>query len=854
MKARSIEDIAFINAVGRPGCSKKERQEFLSRRDGISPPVPPHPLLREILAHTYGISIYEEDLLHLAQHVAGWDLSEADGLRKVTKLKEKGAELANELEKKFINDCIERRDLSLRDATYIWEKVVLPYSKYGFNKSVTKTTKVFTAKGSKEIQEITPGDRVLTIDEEGKIITSEVLALHDHGEVPLWEVEFDNGIKEKCTLDHKWLTEHGQQPLWRILEEELETFGYSPDAASRPLRMQGVRSEIREVFSQKEASQSVRGISETTKNKGCGFGAYKESSLWDRAADDHKATEGASRRMREVQDDAYRDKENYKNQVKPVSVYAEEGFRNCKEDLGTKGYTIRGSGKIAPVERSQSRKVCRDTGQSARITEAFQDGSLVRTIYEILGFREEQEDAMRISSKAGRLYQQGEGDSDRSRWTMAFSTSSWRRGVEEGAETGSSVGERSVEKAELDLDPVRYGQLQILWRTYRDLLRQPFRDDKVQVTRNLQSRKVVRLTYVGFEQAYDLEVSHPSHNFVLSSGLCSSNSHAVAYSILGYQTAYYKYYARAPFFAAVLNSKLRGAKDKDGEEKNNNIKNDAKKFGVCIDVCDINKSKQYYVAIEPKRMVTGLGAIKGLGDKVLDQIIARQPYDSFEDFLRKNLRKVTKTHAGALAKAGAFDVLNISRKFVHDHFVTFKEEYKKHIKKMDDDMFQAGDRDFPLPETMEKFVYSVNESRKLDWNLQEKLYYEKEVLGEYVSGSAKDVFPGFFRGGKFNISLNDIKIKNNRSEVGMEGVITGVREIVIKKKGKNQGRTMAKLTVVNLIEEIIEVTVWPDSYEIYKDIFKKGGDTPIRGMFTINEWAGEKSLIMTNKVKIFERE
>ena len=104
LKPQSIEDISLINALGRPSCSKDERREFISRKTGASKVKYLHPILEPCLNHTYGISVYEEDLMMLANHVAGWDLSEADGLRKLTKLKEKGASLAKKLEDKFISD------------------------------------------------------------------------------------------------------------------------------------------------------------------------------------------------------------------------------------------------------------------------------------------------------------------------------------------------------------------------------------------------------------------------------------------------------------------------------------------------------------------------------------------------------------------------------------------------------------------------------------------------------------------------------------------------------------------------------------------------------------------------------
>lgn len=462
MRPKSIDDIAFVNALGRPNCSKKEREEFLNRRDGKSEIVPPHPVLKDILQHTYGISIYEEDLLRLAQHVAGWNLSEADQLRKLTKLKEKGGKLAEELEDKFIEGCMKTQNLSKKDAKFIWNKVVIPYSKYGFNRA-----------------------------------------------------------------------------------------------------------------------------------------------------------------------------------------------------------------------------------------------------------------------------------------------------------------------------------------------------------------------------------------------------HAIAYSITGYKTAYYKYHARSPFFAAVLNSKLRGGSTPESGEKINEIKKDAQRFGVKIDVCDINHSKEYYVAATKNRIVTGLGAIKGVGETILKQIIDNQPYQSFEDFVIKNLKKVNKNHVAALAKAGAFDTLGVSRKFAHEHFDTLKKELKSHLKKKDDTFFEMGDRNKPLADVLSDFTYSEANKSKDDWSYQERLIYEKEVLGEYVSGSPMDLFPGFFKGGEFNLTLDNLRTKIKNETVCFEGVITSVNEFVIK-NGSNSGKTYARMMVENLKGETIEVTAWSEVYSKYKSLLGNG-DVPVVGIFKVSDFKGEKGLIMTDKVKIGKR-
>lgn len=63
-------------------------------------------------------------------------------------------------------------------------------------------------------------DEIYSLNKDGSIQKSKVIALHDHGIVQLWKVKFDNGSEEICTLDHKWETKSGKMPLWNILKND----------------------------------------------------------------------------------------------------------------------------------------------------------------------------------------------------------------------------------------------------------------------------------------------------------------------------------------------------------------------------------------------------------------------------------------------------------------------------------------------------------------------------------------------------------------------------------------------------------------------------------------------------------
>lgn len=337
-------------------------------------------------------------------------------------------------------------------------------------------------------------------------------------------------------------------------------------------------------------------------------------------------------------------------------------------------------------------------------------------------------------------------------------------------------------------------------------------------------------------------------------------AHAIAYGMLGYSTAYYKTHATAPFLCSVLNSKTKSnAKNKD--ERIEDVRRDIRSFGIEILPCDINKSNEYYKVISKSQIVTGFGAIKGLGVKALEGIVLNQPYKNFEDFLyRTPSNAVNKTAIQALAKAGAFDNLGISRKFANEHFASIRTEVNAYVKKLDDSYFEMGDRTKPFDNYLDGFwdcYVAKLEKKQLEipkknheWSIREKMIAEKESLGEYVSGSIKQLYPNFFKGGQWSQSFSAIQKLPKNYPISMEGVVVGVRELMIK-NGSNAGKKFGKLTVENLRGETIEVTMWTDQYSYYKSKLENGS-LPIRGMFKTNEYNGVISLVVDGNLEVYE--
>ena len=228
IKPKCMEDLAIITTLARPA-SKDIREEFIEAYHGRREIKYLHKSLENALKQTYGYPLYDESLLILAKDVAGWDLGEADKLRKLTKEKGKNPEKAKKWEQEFIDGGL-KNGLGLDSCKLIWTKVVEPYGKYSFNKSIfeEELVDIYTSTGEflakKKIKDVKAGDFVRSRDENTKTdIFVMVKDNHDHGKLPLVEVELDTGEKIKCTMNHKFrVKENGEMlPLWKIVMEKL---------------------------------------------------------------------------------------------------------------------------------------------------------------------------------------------------------------------------------------------------------------------------------------------------------------------------------------------------------------------------------------------------------------------------------------------------------------------------------------------------------------------------------------------------------------------------------------------------------------------------------------------------------
>lgn len=234
VKPKNVIDIATATSIYRPGpLTAKVDDIYVESKNDPGSVKYEHPLVKQVLEKTYGCIIFQEQLMELGHVVGGLSLEECDKLRKViTKRSVSGASKAKEdalkLEKKFIDGAV-ANGMTEKVAQDLFEKIAY-FSGYGFNASlgysegITKYTSDGTMIDECNIQDIKPGDFIKSRDEKtGKDVFVEVIALHDHNVIELFEFELDDGRTVRCSMDHKFRTTTGHMlPIREIIEQDLE--------------------------------------------------------------------------------------------------------------------------------------------------------------------------------------------------------------------------------------------------------------------------------------------------------------------------------------------------------------------------------------------------------------------------------------------------------------------------------------------------------------------------------------------------------------------------------------------------------------------------------------------------------
>lgn len=207
-----------------------------------------------------------------------------------------------------------------------------------------------------------------------------------------------------------------------------------------------------------------------------------------------------------------------------------------------------------------------------------------------------------------------------------------------------------------------------------------------------------------------------------------NKSHAAAYALIAYQTAYLKARYPAEFMAACMSS------DMDDTDKVNVFYEDCKLNGITILPPDINQSAYYFIPVDRKTIRYGLGAIKGTGEIAISAIVqAREQGEVFSglfDFCQRiDRRVVNRRTIEALIRAGAFDSVEFNRAALMAS-LGIALEYAEHC--------SLTASQTSLFDDSADLLHSPGITDTAQWPEKEKLQHEKAALGFYLSGHPYD--------------------------------------------------------------------------------------------------------------------
>ena len=314
-----------------------------------------------------------------------------------------------------------------------------------------------------------------------------------------------------------------------------------------------------------------------------------------------------------------------------------------------------------------------------------------------------------------------------------------------------------------------------------------------------------------------------------------NKSHAAAYAVVSYQTAWLKYYYPVEFMAALMTSVI------ENPGKVSEYIYTCRQMGIEILPPDINKGEGSF-SVDNGNIRYGLAAIKSIGKPVIQAILtereARGEFKNMKDFIeRLSGKEVNKRTIESFIKSGAFDSLGGTRKQFMVIYVQVLEQVNQERKySMTGQMSlfdmvdenQKAEFDIPLPD--------VGEYEK-----ETKLAFEKEVLGVYLSGHPMEEYEEKWRKSISKTTLDFQLVE----DTGHTKVLDGAREIIggmitdkTIKYTKNN-KVMAFVTLEDMLGSV-EVVVFPKDYEKNQQYLNEDSKVFIKGRVSEEDDAPSK--------------
>lgn len=312
-----------------------------------------------------------------------------------------------------------------------------------------------------------------------------------------------------------------------------------------------------------------------------------------------------------------------------------------------------------------------------------------------------------------------------------------------------------------------------------------------------------------------------------------NKSHSTCYAFVAYQTGYLKAHYPSEYMAAVLNHA--------GDiSKITFFMEECKRMGIKVLNCDVNESQKGFAVNKKGEIRFGFGGLKGMGDAAINSILEERktngPFKDVFDFVKRvNQRTVNKRSVESLIYSGAFDCFPEMHRAQYfatqpnenanniERIIKFGNVYQSSQQQMSNSLFG----DMEMPEARAPKILPCNA-----WTLMEKLNYEKEVTGIYLSGHPLDKF-------KFEMNHYHIlpieefaKIKEDKETTPNTNINFKIAGLVTDAAHRTSrtGREFGSVTIEDYTGNT-EIMFWSEDYVKYKHFIEKGQTLYISGYF-----------------------
>ena len=346
----------------------------------------------------------------------------------------------------------------------------------------------------------------------------------------------------------------------------------------------------------------------------------------------------------------------------------------------------------------------------------------------------------------------------------------------------------------------------------------------------------------GFEQELASNIFDLMEKFA---GYGFNKSHSAAYALVAYQTGWLKAHYPAEFMAATISS------DMDKTDKVVTFIDECRAMGLDLLPPDVNNGQFHFSVDIQGRVLYGLGAIKGLGEGPVENIIAARteggPFKDIFDFCaRVDGRKVNKRALEAMIRSGALDEIGPEgeigfRRAVMlagmDEAVKLAEQHARNTSSGMGDLF--GDSIVDSASDINYNSYSA--ARTL--SVRDRLNGEKETLGLYLTGHPIDEYEDEL---KQMLPNRIADLRPGKETSSISGMVVGMR--IMKNK---RGDSFAFLTLDDKSGRI-ELSVWAEKFNAYREILVKDALLVVQGNVSEDSFTGGLKMVAESIQSIYE--